>query len=383
MTTEGGDFADTYALIYSFLAERSHFKAAEAVKKAAKGSIVITGSQDGPSLPLIVKQWRKFTTDQGKKAASPIKSARLESSGSDTSSDSSEDSESSSEESSASGTDSEVNLQSSKGRTRPKTEAISSEKVSDPGSDGGTSSDSDSDSEPDNPPREGVKKAAPVLTQELTRTGKSLGSTSLKRTDSSNSSSNAFKPLSDEGDDRSEAQSMSSDGSSSIPRPDPGSDNISISGEGSGQGSGKLRREELMNMAGSPTLSFSQNLDGTAVASKKRRTDEGGSSIVTSVVHQHSVSDLRQGWNGRNRSRKTNTPFSRVKVGEIKFADERLKDNAFGSRMAASNDYGAKANADLVVTRGASFRKEKNKKKRGSYRGGEITMESHSIKFAN
>lgn len=45
------------------------------------------------------------------------------------------------------------------------------------------------------------------------------------------------------------------------------------------------------------------------------------------------------------------------------------------------NDYGAKASRDLIVTRGAGFRKEKNKKKRGSYVGGEITMQSHSIKF--
>lgn len=29
------------------------------------------------------------------------------------------------------------------------------------------------------------------------------------------------------------------------------------------------------------------------------------------------------------------------------------------------NDYGAKASRDLIVTRGDSFRKEKNKKKRG------------------
>lgn len=29
------------------------------------------------------------------------------------------------------------------------------------------------------------------------------------------------------------------------------------------------------------------------------------------------------------------------------------------------NDYGAKASRDLIVTRGAGFRKEKNKKKRG------------------
>jgi hypothetical protein len=64
---------------------------------------------------------------------------------------------------------------------------------------------------------------------------------------------------------------------------------------------------------------------------------------------------------------------------------------------ASVSDYGAKASRDLIVTRGAGFRKEKNKKKRGvsqprhfkqamtnmtqSYVGGEITLESHSIKF--
>ena len=38
------------------------------------------------------------------------------------------------------------------------------------------------------------------------------------------------------------------------------------------------------------------------------------------------------------------------------------------------NDYGRRAHQDLIVTRGAGFRKEKNKKKRGSYKGGEITV---------
>lgn len=43
-------------------------------------------------------------------------------------------------------------------------------------------------------------------------------------------------------------------------------------------------------------------------------------------------------------------------------------------QTAPVDDYGAKAHQDLIVTRGAGFRKEKNKKKRGSYRGGEITV---------
>ena len=37
-------------------------------------------------------------------------------------------------------------------------------------------------------------------------------------------------------------------------------------------------------------------------------------------------------------------------------------------------DYGQRAHEALIVTRGQGFRKEKNKKKKGSYRGGEITV---------
>src|SRR5688572_12364041 len=50
--------------------------------------------------------------------------------------------------------------------------------------------------------------------------------------------------------------------------------------------------------------------------------------------------------------------------------------SSFGRALdqaAPTNDYGKKAHDDLIITRGAGFRKEKNKKKKGSYRGGEIT----------
>ncbi|KIJ69140.1 hypothetical protein HYDPIDRAFT_80615, partial [Hydnomerulius pinastri MD-312] len=62
-------------------------------------------------------------------------------------------------------------------------------------------------------------------------------------------------------------------------------------------------------------------------------------------------------------------------------APDLLMDNNYEAKGGTTNDYGERAHRDLIVTRGAGFRKEKNKKKRGSYRGGEITMESHSIKF--
>lgn len=50
-------------------------------------------------------------------------------------------------------------------------------------------------------------------------------------------------------------------------------------------------------------------------------------------------------------------------------------------QSGACGSWGEKANLDLKHTRGKSFRHEKTKKKRGSYRGGVIDMSIHSIKF--
>lgn len=43
--------------------------------------------------------------------------------------------------------------------------------------------------------------------------------------------------------------------------------------------------------------------------------------------------------------------------------------------------WGERANEDLRFTRGKSFRHEKTKKKRGSYRGGQIDVTVNSIRF--
>ncbi|ORZ03004.1 SRP40, C-terminal domain-domain-containing protein, partial [Syncephalastrum racemosum] len=87
--------------------------------------------------------------------------------------------------------------------------------------------------------------------------------------------------------------------------------------------------------------------------------------------------------NGTNtRDRKTGTPFRRVKEEEVEFADDRLRDNTYIAKGGSDEtSYGYKAHVDLIKTRGDKFRAEKNKKKRGAYRGGQISLESHSIKF--
>jgi hypothetical protein len=86
---------------------------------------------------------------------------------------------------------------------------------------------------------------------------------------------------------------------------------------------------------------------------------------------------------GSNAKKAANSPFQRVKADQVSFLDDRLRDMSYASKQGVTSDeYGARASKDLIVTRGKGFTKEKNKKKRGSYRGGAIDVYgSHSIKF--
>lgn len=174
--------------------------------------------------------------------------------------------------------------------------------------------------------------------------------------------------------DSDSTSSGSSSASDSDSDDDTSSDDTPEAGKKPGRTNNKLQKAKVVHAANAPAIDSPIKTDRPTAVTKKRRTDEAGSSVATSVMHQPEPTNTHQKGNSKGQPRKNNTPFSRVKVDEIKFADERLKDNSFGSRKATVNDYGAKASADLIVTRGAGFRKEKGKKKRGSYRGGDITV---------
>ncbi|XP_042062518.1 nucleolar and coiled-body phosphoprotein 1-like isoform X2 [Salvia splendens] len=73
--------------------------------------------------------------------------------------------------------------------------------------------------------------------------------------------------------------------------------------------------------------------------------------------------------------------FQRVKIDEVEFVDDRLQDNSYWAKDGAETGYGAKAQEVLGQVKGRGFRHEKTKKKRGSYRGGQIDLQSHSVKF--
>ncbi|KAF2842033.1 hypothetical protein M501DRAFT_376797 [Patellaria atrata CBS 101060] len=75
------------------------------------------------------------------------------------------------------------------------------------------------------------------------------------------------------------------------------------------------------------------------------------------------------------KSQSTTERFSRI-------PKDQYVDPKFASNEYVSYDYADRAHADLIVTKGKSFTKEKNKKKRGSYRGGVIdTSGGGGIKF--
>uniref|UniRef100_A0A2S2NB17 Nucleolar and coiled-body phosphoprotein 1 n=1 Tax=Schizaphis graminum TaxID=13262 RepID=A0A2S2NB17_SCHGA len=73
-------------------------------------------------------------------------------------------------------------------------------------------------------------------------------------------------------------------------------------------------------------------------------------------------------------------PYRRVRDDNVS-VDGRLLDNSLKAKKGQYENWGKKAALDLQYTKGKSFRHEKTKKKRGSYRGGQIDLGVNSIKF--
>ncbi|GKV00296.1 hypothetical protein SLEP1_g13010 [Rubroshorea leprosula] len=136
-------------------------------------------------------------------------------------------------------------------------------------------------------------------------------------------------------------------------------------------------------------------VDGKAVVESKRRKKEGleDAEETKQPVTADKRADEESEENGKDSAMKKNVngqsngsaqpkkPFQRVNVDEVVFIDKRLEDNSYWAKDGADTGYGAKAEEVLGQVRGRDFRHEKTKKKRGSYRGGQIDLQSHSVKF--
>lgn len=344
----------TYALIYNFLKKHSHAKAAAAVKKAAKeASVVIL--KDNPEesgqddLNQIVKAWKeKKFKQQAETSSSEDSDSDSESSSQSDSSDTGSSNTSSSSSSASEGRSSHPTK--AKAKANGKLSNTSKTNSSSETSDSDSSSQSSSESETERKPGIGAKpkvNSKPPASKPHPPP-KSKGSSSSD-SDSSDSTS-------------SEEESSSSDTTSE-------------------------------NKRVSKKSTAVTNVVSEVKITKKRRLSDSGQAKITAIDEDVNTPAQDSKQNGKSQGkdtpaksdnkkpRKSNTPFQRIKQEDVVFHDHRLKDNTYMARGGAANDYGAKANQDLIVTRGDGFRKAKNKKKRGSYRGGEITLESHSIKF--
>ena len=107
-------------------------------------------------------------------------------------------------------------------------------------------------------------------------------------------------------------------------------------------------------------------------AAKPVKTESEAPSKRKRSLSPHSA---RKAMTPNKAAKKDNAPFQRV-AKDTK-VDPKLASNAY-----VSYDYADRAHKDLSVTRGKGFTKEKNKKKRGSYRGGAIDVDGRKgIKF--
>lgn len=165
------------------------------------------------------------------------------------------------------------------------------------------------------------------------------------------------------------------------------------------KGSGKSKKKDKRTIVGGNEESEKENSRVANINSTKtskelpEEHENGGLENTNKVQLDHSNGDVeKSGYKSSNQKStkkqhngsaepKTVNAFQRVKIDEVEFADEKLQDNSYWAKSGAEIGYGAKAEEVLGQVRGRDFRHEKTKKKRGSYRGGMIDLQSHSVKF--
>ncbi|KAF8759724.1 hypothetical protein RHS01_01510 [Rhizoctonia solani] len=347
---EQSDFpADIYRAVHAFLLEQGHTKAAQAVRKAALPVVDVDAASDTTPKSLV----EVYSTQAPVPSGNPNESVDHSSSSDDSSSSSSED------------------------------EAVASPKkvsIVDRNKPGATN---------------GAAKASAKTAKDSNESSSSEDDSSEE---SSSSSSNDSNDSSDSDSSDSDSDSSSDEGdeneAKSLPKPKPAVDSKvkpTTNGVAKPTVNGKSKAKESDSSSeddsGSESSSESSSSESesesepeTQPAAKKRKVDATSSVPTVTLTKSTTTStttstDGTNGKNGKQKGpRKPVVPFSRIKADDVVYADPRLMNNSFDSKGGTINDYGERASRDLIVTRGAGFRKEKNKKKRGSYRGGEITV---------
>ena len=382
------------SLVTAFLSEHGLDTTAKALRKELKRKNIITEPEttgSRPKLQSIFESWQKQeaqsstseeeSLEEGDGATS-VSSAGSSSATDHESSDGTSNEESASEPDFAPESESEVEVTKAKPKkTRTKKRepslAVSSS----------SSSDSDADDETEETP-----KPKPVRQKSQTATSQNRPTNNLKRKANSNAAGSSSSDSESSTDDRATKRAkvdpedgVSSSGASSS------SEDRSSDAEGSSDedeedtadssSDGEQDEAASADEGESETIqpkSFSRLMNGVAEAP----SDSSSNTVTGDLV------DREESLDGPEAAQSVNKKKSILKkhVGARPTPLAQLSADT-GADSHVSNAYQSYAYADrayndLSVTRGKGFTKEKNKKKRGSYRGGAIDISGgKSFKF--
>jgi hypothetical protein len=273
-----------------------------------------------------------------------------------------------------------------KGNSSLKRKAISSPSSTTSDSD----SDSDSSSESDAPRTKKLKTRAPSYSSDDSSSSSTSSSDSSSDSESEEEDSKA-KDAPATSSDSNSSSSDSDDGSGSstnsaaqnVPLPESESSSSDSNSESESDSNGEAVGKKNLKIVSSDTsatlsdASKKMSPDPSSDSSSESESEVRPKKVVKATIETAAralspplpPNPFPKGY------KKTNQPFSRIPQDTK--VDERLASNAY-----VPYDYAQKAHEDLIVTKGKGFTKEKNKKKRGSYRGGYIDVEGKKgIKF--
>ncbi|ETI20194.1 hypothetical protein G647_08228 [Cladophialophora carrionii CBS 160.54] len=361
------------SLVAAFLNEHgfeSTYKALRKELKRKNHTADLEALESGFSLEDIVKSWKEqetqgSTSDDDTPEESDASSSESES---DSSSDASDQS-SSSESTSESETDSESREEATKTKPSKVRRAKPKKREASPSS---SSSSSDSDADDENEDGRKVKPArknSPAVIQKIepVRSLKRKAASSSSDSESSSSVDRSAKRTKvANGDERS---SSDSGGSSASSEEETSSTADTSSAE----------EEPDDNEDDTPTQL--QNLAKKSAPAAVAPSDSSSNTVMGDVVERSEEdSHLAHGRGGKQSvARKTHVGARPTPLAQLS-AQSTASDHI--SNAYKSYEYADRAYNDLSVTRGKGFTKEKNKKKRGSYRGGAIDISGgKSFKF--
>ncbi|GAB7366573.1 hypothetical protein MBLNU230_g8559t1 [Neophaeotheca triangularis] len=260
----------------------------------------------------------------------------------------------------------------------------SSSSSSDSGSSNSSSSDSDSDSDSSSS-SSSDSDARPAKRSKVTKSDSSSASSSSESEDENSSSSDS--------DSSSEASSDDVE-ISSVPNKSDSSSSSSSDSSDSDSDSGSKKKQKKAAIAipiepesGASSATLGRDSPQAKPTDTLVITAEAAPAPSNGAIHPSRLSRVPKGNNAVIEQTTTTMPASAENIAQLKkvpfsrIPQDTYVDPRFSSNAYQSYDYADRAFQDLSVTKGKGFTKEKNKKKKGAYRGGAIDLAPKGIKF--